>query len=366
MCTPSKTRFNATESPTVVGRMPIRIGLLCAWVAVLCYAAANSIASHLVSVGQANPMPDGRNAITFANLFVLSSLISLVPMAFLFRADLTRNNLRKLALNDWFLLTVSALISSALTPGLFFFALEHSSVTNVVMIGRIEPPLFLMAASLFLKERFEKKALIAGLVALLGALVMIGFCDTVRLGPGEWAAFAATLSFMSSTLLARKVLKTLPMGIFASIRTVLGVSFYVIFVCVVQGPDQFRGLLSPILLKQVWIYAIVVFVIGQIAWNMALKHAKPSEISLATSFSPVAGVVFAMTLLGEHPGSGLIPGAVLILLAIYIGQCKRPIPGRLKVVWASRPTYSHSDIAQVLVPVAAFPGLSSKGYNGQF
>lgn len=120
MCTPSNTRFNAPESPTILGPMPIRIGLLCAWIAVMCYAAANSIASRLVSVGQAHPLADGSNAITFANLFVLSSLISLVPMVFLFRKDLTRANLRKLAVKDWQLLTISAFVSSALTPGLFF------------------------------------------------------------------------------------------------------------------------------------------------------------------------------------------------------------------------------------------------------
>lgn len=223
-----------------------------------------------------------------------------------------------------------------------------------------------MATCLFLKERFDKKAMIAGLIALLGASVMIGFCDTTTLGPGELAAFAATLTFMGSTLMARKVLKTVPMGIFATVRTVLGLGFYVLLVCTLQGPEQFRGLLSPVLLKQVWIYALVVFVIGQISWNLALKHAKPGEISLATSFSPLAGIVFAMTLLGEHPGAGLLPGAVLILLAIYVGQSKRPIPRKLKVLWANRPTYSHSDIAQVLVPVAAFPGLSAKGYKGQY
>lgn len=366
MCTASKTHFDTPKTPTIVGRFPIRIGLLCAWVAVLCYAAANSIASRLVSVGQANPLADGSNAITFANLFVLSSLISLVPMIFLFRKDLTRANLRKLALKDWQLLTISAFVSSALTPGLFFFALEHSTVTNVVLIGRIEPPLFLMATCLFLKERFDKKAMIAGLIALLGASVMIGFCDTTTLGPGEWAAFAATLTFMGSTLMARKVLKTVPMGIFATVRTVLGLGFYVILVWTLQGPEQFRGVLSPVLLKQVWVYAVIVFVIGQICWNLALKHAKPGEISLATSFSPLAGIVFAMALMGEHPGAGLIPGAALIMLAIYVGQCKRPVPRRLQSLWANRPTYSHGDIAQALVPVSAFPGLSPKGYNGQY
>jgi len=46
---------------------------------------------------------------------------------------------------DWRMLTLSAFLSSALTPGLFFYALAHTSVTNVVLVSRIEPPLFLLA-----------------------------------------------------------------------------------------------------------------------------------------------------------------------------------------------------------------------------
>ncbi|MEM1302432.1 MAG: DMT family transporter, partial [Pseudomonadota bacterium] len=76
-------------------------------------------------------------------------------------------------------------------------------------------------------------------------------------------------------------------------------------------------------LKWVWVYAIIVIICGQFAWNLGLKNARSGDISLATSFSPVAALIIAMLLLGENPGPGLVPGGLIILVAIAIGQVGR-------------------------------------------
>jgi len=73
----------------------------------------------------------------------------------------------------------------------------------------------------------------------------------------------------------------------------------------------------------VWVYAIIVILCGQLAWTLGLKHARSGDISLATSFSPLAAIVIAMVLLGEDPGPGLIPGGLIILAAIALSQFGR-------------------------------------------
>lgn len=317
------TDFTAPR-PAELSRWPLeRFGVLFAWIAVIIYAASNSIVTQLVDFGAANPIADGRNAITYSNLFVLGSALSLIPMAILFRRDLTRENICNLAPSDWRTLTISAFLSSALTPGLFFFALANTTVTNVVLISRIEPPLFLLAAWLLLNERFSTRAMTAGLVALSGAIIMIGMGQKgglTSLGIGEWAAVAATLSYIASTIVARKGLRDVPMGIFSVYRTIVGTLFYIVLAIAIFGAHNFQDLLSPILWNWIWVYAGIVIVLGQIAWNLALKHASSGEVALATSFSPLAAIVIAMILLGENPGPGLIPGAVLIGVAIIIGR----------------------------------------------
>ena len=308
------------------GLLTSHIGLICAWGAMLIYASSNSIVSLLVSIGEATPVADGRNAITYTNLLLLGSLISIISISIMFRRDLTRANVRIMTRRDWGFLALSALLSSAITPGLFFYALAHTSVTNIVLISRIEPPLFLFAAWFFLNERFSRRALAAGLVALSGAVVMIslrGGGGLNALGTGEWATVCATLSYIASTLVTRRSLCNIPIGLFSVARTILGSAIYFTLICMLVGPGAFRDIFAPVLWSWIWLYAGIVIVLAQISWNMALKYARSETLSLATSFSPLAAILIAMALLGETVGAGFVPGAILILLAIFISRNKK-------------------------------------------
>ncbi|WP_246162188.1 DMT family transporter [Roseovarius faecimaris] len=314
---------NMSDAPKQMSN--VLFGAVLAWVAVMIYASSNSIVTLLTQIGEVHQVM-GRNAITFCNLLALGSLISLIPMVFFFHKDWTRDNLRKLTRKDWMLLTVSAVLSSAVTPGLFFFALEHTTVTNVVLIGRIDPPLFILAAALILKEKFDGWAFLGGVIALVGAAVIIGLKGdgaTFSLGVGELAAFVATLTFITSTIVTRVGLKEVPLGIFSIYRTILGTAIYMSIALYLYGPDHFQDLFAPVVLKWIWVYAIIVIVIGQFAWNLGLKYARSGDVALATSFSPLAAITIAMVLLDENPGAGLIPGGLIILGGIAVAQFGR-------------------------------------------
>jgi len=295
------------------------------WLAVIVYASSNSIVSLLADIGREHPVM-GRNAVSLCNLLFLGSLISLIPMVFMFWRDWTIANLKALTRKDWGILTLSAVLSSALTPALFFIALDYTTVTNVVLIGRIEPPLFLLATYFVLREKLDPWAFAAGLIALVGAGVMIalkGEGAEFTMGKGEIATVFATLSFIASTIVTRVGLKGLPLGIFSIYRTVVGTIIYYFLAIYLYGAMHFQDVFSPVVLKWVWVYAILVIIIGQFAWSLGLKHARSGDVSLATSFSPLAALVIAMVLLGEDPGAGLYPGGLIILVAIGIGQYGR-------------------------------------------
>lgn len=298
-------------------------GILFAWAAVVIYAASNSIVTLLVGIGETMPVDGGRNAITYSNLLLLGTLISVVPLSLMFRRDLTRAKAHALSRRDWTLMTVSAFLSSALTPGLFFFALAHTSVTNVVLITRIEPPLFLLAALFILNERFRVRAMMASVMALTGAVVIIGWSEggsMAGLGKGEWAAVAATVSYVASTIVTRAGLQNVPLGLFSVYRTIAGAAIYFVAISLIYGPQVFQDIFAPVLWNWIWVYTGIVIVLGQVAWATALKYARSSDLALATSFSPLAGIMIAMILLGENPGPGLLPGAAIILLSIYYGR----------------------------------------------
>ncbi|WP_101069270.1 DMT family transporter [Roseovarius salinarum] len=322
------------DSPrTPLSPTPVLMGAILAWVAVVIYASSNSIVTLLVEIGAKHPV-DGRNAITFCNLLFLGSLMSMVPMLVIFHRDWRLKTLRALTPRDWVLLTVSAILSSALTPGLFFYALENTTVTNVVLIGRIEPPLFLLAAAAFLGERLDRWALVGGLVALAGAVLMIALKENgaaFSLGVGELAAAGATLSFIASTIITRAGLKGVPLGVFSIYRTALGTAIYFVAAIYLYGPDHFRDVFKPVVLQWTWVYAGIVILMGQFAWNIALKNARSGDVSLATSVSPLAAILIAMVLLGEDPGPGLVPGGAIILAGMVLAQV-----GRKRREWARK------------------------------
>lgn len=326
------------------------MGAILVWVAVLIYASSNSIVSLLAEIGRQHPV-EGRNAVSLCNLLFLGSLISLVPMVFMFWRDWTKENLRQLSRRDWIVLTASATLSSAVTPALFFIALDYTTVTNVVLIGRIEPPLFLLAAFFFLKERIDPWAFGAGLIALFGAVVIIalkGDGAAFTFGKGEIAAAVATVSFIASTLVSRVGLQGIPLGIFSIYRTVLGTIIYYFLALYLYGPNHFQDLFSKVVLTWVWVYAVIVIIMGQFAWNLGLKNARTGDVSLATSFSPLAALVIAMILLGEDPGAGLIPGGLVILFAIGVGQFGRIRAKRAEKAEQTLPEAQEMDVDDAL------------------
>lgn len=68
------------------------------------------------------------------------------------------------------------------------------------------------------------------------------------------------------------------------------------------------------------IYGAIFAAMAQLCWFSSIRSARPAEISLAGAFSPAAGIVFALVILGETPTRALAAGDAIILVGIAIGQ----------------------------------------------
>lgn len=317
-------------------RIPGRAYLL---LAVIIFAASNALIRILTNLGAMYPI-DGRNPISFCNVLFVGNLIALIVLTFVYRSQLTRAAFVQLTPKDWSSLVVVSLLSGALAPSLIFMALELTAVNNVVLLGRIEPPLALVLAIVFAGDRVGPLTLLGSAISFVGVVLTLvlqapspemmqsaGF----SIGKGEVFALLGAIALAISTLFSRIALKNVQIGVFSVIRTMIGTTVFFLVVVLTFPPQHFIDVWSPFLWRWMLVYGGIVVVGGQLCWFTGLKTAGASEVSLASSFSPLAGVLAAFFLLGEAPTLAQYIGGAIILVGIACTQIEvqsRPTPSQ--------------------------------------
>ncbi|MGI9511681.1 MAG: DMT family transporter [Anderseniella sp.] len=307
---------NAGKSWTALSHSNLLI-----WAAIPIFAAGNSIVRLLFDLGSQHAI-DGRNAISFCNVLFVGNLCAMLTLLVVYRKSWTREQLTALSVSQWASLTVLAVLLGALAPSLVFLALEKADVTNVVLFGRIEPPLYMLLAYAFLRERSSRWAAAAAIVTTSGVVLILFLQQKGGLpmiGEGELLALAGAGVYAGSSVLSKRILTDVPLGIFMVFRTGLGAIIFFVIASYLYGINHFQDAFSPFLWQWMLVYGGIVVVLGQVLWFAGLRGATPSNVSLASSFTPIAGVLFAIVLLGEQPSAAVLTGGAVMMLGIAVG-----------------------------------------------
>lgn len=309
----------------VMNRIPGRAYLL---LAIIIFAASNSVTRKLTELGAQNPI-DGRNPISFCNVLFVGNLCALAILILIYRRQCTLQTFKAIPKQSWFSLILVSLLSSALAPALIFMALDLTAVNNVVLIGRIEPPLILALSILILKDRVNTWVIAGAIISFVGVALtvllqepsgemmeMAGF----MIGRGELMAACGAIALAISTIISKVTLKQIPLGVFSLIRTTIGTIAFFIVVIILYRPSHFMDVFSPFLWQWMSIYGAVIVVGGQLCWFAGLKTSGASDVSLASSFSPIAGILAAYLILSEAPTMAQYIGGGVILIGIVLNQ----------------------------------------------
>lgn len=312
------------QAKSLTHRIPGRAYLLCA---ILIFASANAITRKLTELGTQN-LIDGRNPISFCNLLFVGNLCALITLFLIYGKQLNVQLFKQLSGRDWLGLSSVAILAGALAPALFFTALEQTMVNNVVLVGRIEPPLSLALSILLLRERVNRWVVVGAMVSFIGVVLtvllqppgasmgMMGF----QVGQGELMAAAGAVCAAVATIISKVTLRHIALGVFAIFRTVLGTIIFFTVALKIYGPAHFRDVFSPFLWQWMLVYGAVIVVGGQLCLFAGLKRSSASEVSLANSFSPVAGILAAFLILGEAPTIAQYIGGSVIICGIVLNQ----------------------------------------------
>jgi drug/metabolite transporter (DMT)-like permease len=296
--------------------------------AILIFSTSSSVIRKLSDIGMLN-LVQGRNPISFCNVLFVGNLCALFVMLAIYAKELNRSNFAMLTPKDWLGMTAIALLDSVFVPTLFFNALSNTLVNNVVLIGRIEPPLSLLLALWILREKVNRWVIAGAIASFVGVVLTIvlqqGANNQInmanfQIGKGELQAIGGSVCLAVAILLSKLMLKQIPVGMFTIYKTTLGTMVFFVVVVVLYGFKHFADAFSPLLWQWMLFYGAVIVAGGQIFWLSGLKKTTAAEVSLASSFSPIIGILAAYAIVSEVPSLPQYIGSAIIILGIFLNQ----------------------------------------------
>jgi drug/metabolite transporter (DMT)-like permease len=298
------------------------------WLAIAIFGASSAVTRKLTEIGAQNFM-GGSNPISLCNVLLVGNFCAFLVLIVIYWQQLSRETLRQLSRKEWFGLVMVAVLSGALAPGLIFQALSQTGVNNVVLVGRLEPPLALALSVWVLRERVNLWEIVGAVTAFVGVALTILLqppsidhmkMGTFSVGMGEMLAAAGAIALAMATIIIKKQLSCVPLGLYSIIRTGLGTVVFFVATLALYGRDHFMGTFSPFLWEWMLVYGIVIVVMGQSFWIIGLRASTVSVASLAASFTPIAGILAAYFILGEVPTQAQYIGGSVILVGIFLSQ----------------------------------------------
>ncbi|MEM8614577.1 MAG: DMT family transporter [Cyanobacteria bacterium P01_H01_bin.105] len=297
--------------------------------AIAIFGAANAVTRKLTELGDLN-LIDGRNPISFCNVLFIGNLCALILLAITYAREWRRPALAQIKWQSWLTMAVVAVLGAAIVPTLIFTALAITPVNNVILISQIDTPLVLALSVLVLGDRVNKWVVAGAVVSFIGValtvLIQPPGADTMSLGMGMTAGRGALLTVIAAVikavanLVSKISLREISLGIFSVFRMFIGTIFFFGATLVLYGPEHFMDVGSPFLWRWMVFYAAIIVVAGQTLWFNGLKRSNASEVSFATAFNPIVGIISAFLLLGEVPTVGQYIGGAVILGGIALNQ----------------------------------------------
>ena len=334
--------------------------LLYLWLAVLIFAASNAVTRKVTEIG-AQHLIEGRNPISLCNVLFVGNLCALMVMIALFGKDWNRHILKRITWREWSSLGGIAILAGALAPSLIFAALDNTTVTNVVLIGRLEPVFTLVLGVVVLQARVNFWTVAGAIATFAGVAVTAFLASSGQLipvmggmffvGRGEVFAALGALALAIATIYSKVRLQQVPLGIFTILRTTVGTVVFFILATALYGLPHFVDIFSPFLWQWMLLYGTVIVVMGQLSWFAGLRRSTPAETILASSFNPIAAIALAYLILGEVPTPVQYFGGVIILVGIGLS-----LMGALRDI-KSRKSSIQPMIAQAMGMAIGFKGV---------
>jgi drug/metabolite transporter (DMT)-like permease len=267
-------------------------GILLLIAAEFCFASATVFAKHVTNVSD---IP------SIEIVFFRVSLGSLVAALYMWKTGTSFRPKKVKLVIARALFSFSALVA-------FFYAVEHSSVTNGNMLNMTYPVFIFLLAPLFKLEKMHKLSFLFLLTAMTGIYLVvfpdfssINFGDIIGLLSGILAAFA-----IISLSVAREYDSTVLIVFYLMAIGTLCNVFMMAPVFVTPQINQYPALLA----------SGIMGVLGQVLLTMGYKNVTAKAGSMVSSSRIVFAAIMGFFFFSETLGFRIISGGLLIIASI--------------------------------------------------
>ena len=181
---------------------------------------------------------------------------------------------------------------------LWFESLRYTSVASSTVLVTLQPLFAFAGAYLFFRERFSKKALLSGVAAVIGSLI-VSWGDFRISGMALWGDFlslAACALITGYMLFGQTVRRRISSITYTFVVYSMCTAVLLAYVLIKGEP------IGPYPTSD-WIYFILLAVfpnlLGHSLFNWALKWIQASTISMAILLEPVGATILAYFVLDE-------------------------------------------------------------------
>ncbi|MFC1991771.1 DMT family transporter [Chloroflexota bacterium] len=241
----------------------------------------------------------------------LASLI-IVPLAWV----RSGSELRSLSRQNIILALISG-ASLALHFGLWTASLSYTSVATSVVMVTTTPIFVAIASYLLFQEKLGKQTILGIVISLVGS-IFIGYGNW-KLGPsplfGGLLALLGALAVVGYLLIGRRLMRSIGLLSYAS----LAYSSAAVLLLLATLASGYR-LVGYSTSTYLWLVllAVVPQLIGHSSVNWSLRFMPATLVTIAILGEPVGATALAFLILNEAPSLSEIGGGFLILTGIFI------------------------------------------------
>jgi drug/metabolite transporter (DMT)-like permease len=248
--------------------------------------------------------------IAFYRMAIASCLLGPLAVAFKW------NEIRSFSRKDLFFLALGGLFL-AIHFGSWITSLKYIPIARSVVLVNSHPLFVVLASYLFLRERPTRWQVIGTAVGLAGMVIIsrdgIGGGESELLG--DLLAVVGALAVVGYFIIGRTVRARV--SLLGYVTPVYGACSVFLLVWLLGADSSLQPYAGS-----VWLYflalAIVPTILGHTVFNWAIKHVRPSAISLAFLGEPVIAALLALVIYNQQPSLATLAGGALVLLGVYL------------------------------------------------